>query len=426
MTTSELPHYHWHIEIIPRLTKVAGFEWGSGFYINPVPPEDAAAFLREVEVGPSHPALSLFERGRSSRLQPRRPTILNLEPERSTSNRLSTRIAMSQFRSIAPPPLSVRESGLGLMPVVGHNRAGLRLPHLRACRRCPCRRGPRLTRGSLMSAVRLILALHNHQPVGNFDGVFEAAYRDSYLPFLEVLEGYPEIPFALHTSGPLLEWLVERQPEYIARVRGLVEAGRVEILGGGFFEPIMTMIPHRDRVGQIRDYSAYLEELFGAPRSAACGSPSGSGSSTWSRPSPRRASSTRSSTTSTSSRGLTGDDLFGYYLTEDEGRLLKIFPGSETPPLHDPVPGAARHLRVPPPAGRAAAGRDRRLRRRRREVRLLARHVRSCLHAWLAPPVLRHDPGQPRLARGDDTGAGGRRDACPWARSTCPTARTAR
>jgi UDPglucose--hexose-1-phosphate uridylyltransferase len=47
---SELPHYHWHIEVIPRLTKVAGFEWGSGFYINPVPPEHAAAFLREVEV----------------------------------------------------------------------------------------------------------------------------------------------------------------------------------------------------------------------------------------------------------------------------------------------------------------------------------------------------------------------------------------
>jgi UDPglucose--hexose-1-phosphate uridylyltransferase len=47
----EQPHYHWHIEIIPRLTKVAGFEWGSGFYINPVPPEEAAAFLREIEVG---------------------------------------------------------------------------------------------------------------------------------------------------------------------------------------------------------------------------------------------------------------------------------------------------------------------------------------------------------------------------------------
>lgn len=44
-----LEYYHWHIEIIPRLTKVAGFEWGTGFYINPVPPEDAAEFLRQVE-----------------------------------------------------------------------------------------------------------------------------------------------------------------------------------------------------------------------------------------------------------------------------------------------------------------------------------------------------------------------------------------
>jgi UDPglucose--hexose-1-phosphate uridylyltransferase len=48
----EMPHYHWHMEVIPRLTKIAGFEWGSGFYINPVPPEDAAAFLREVEPNP--------------------------------------------------------------------------------------------------------------------------------------------------------------------------------------------------------------------------------------------------------------------------------------------------------------------------------------------------------------------------------------
>jgi UDPglucose--hexose-1-phosphate uridylyltransferase len=39
--------YHWHIEIIPRLTRVAGFEWGTGFYINPMPPEDAAQFLRD-------------------------------------------------------------------------------------------------------------------------------------------------------------------------------------------------------------------------------------------------------------------------------------------------------------------------------------------------------------------------------------------
>jgi len=53
--TRELPHYHWHIEIIPRLTRVAGFEWGTGFYINQVAPEEAAAFLREAEVDPTGP-----------------------------------------------------------------------------------------------------------------------------------------------------------------------------------------------------------------------------------------------------------------------------------------------------------------------------------------------------------------------------------
>ncbi|MEO8126384.1 MAG: galactose-1-phosphate uridylyltransferase [Bryobacteraceae bacterium] len=44
---ASIPHYHWHIEIIPKLTRVAGFEWGSGFYINPTPPEESAKFLRD-------------------------------------------------------------------------------------------------------------------------------------------------------------------------------------------------------------------------------------------------------------------------------------------------------------------------------------------------------------------------------------------
>ena len=180
-----------------------------------------------------------------------------------------------------------------------------------------------------MSGVRLILALHDHQPVGNFDGVFEAAYRDSYLPFLEVLEGYPQIPFALHTSGPLMEWLVERHPEYVARVRALVQAGRVEVLGGGYFEPILTMIPHRDRVGQVRDYSAYLQDLFGqairgmwvpervweqhlvAPLAEA------------------GIEYTILDDFHFQRAGLGESELYGYYLTEDDGRLLKVFPGSE-------------------------------------------------------------------------------------------------
>jgi UDPglucose--hexose-1-phosphate uridylyltransferase len=49
--TPDLEHYHWHLELMPKLTRVAGFEWGSGFFINPTPPELAARFLREA--GPS-------------------------------------------------------------------------------------------------------------------------------------------------------------------------------------------------------------------------------------------------------------------------------------------------------------------------------------------------------------------------------------
>jgi UDPglucose--hexose-1-phosphate uridylyltransferase len=46
-----LPYdYHWHIELVPRLTKIAGFEWGSGFFLNPVPPEEAARYLRETDL----------------------------------------------------------------------------------------------------------------------------------------------------------------------------------------------------------------------------------------------------------------------------------------------------------------------------------------------------------------------------------------
>jgi len=48
---STLPYdYHWRIAILPRLTRVAGFEWGTGFYINPMPPEKAAEYLRAVEI----------------------------------------------------------------------------------------------------------------------------------------------------------------------------------------------------------------------------------------------------------------------------------------------------------------------------------------------------------------------------------------
>ena len=180
-----------------------------------------------------------------------------------------------------------------------------------------------------MPGVRLILALHNHQPVGNFDGVFEAAYRDSYLPFLEVMEDYPDLPFVLHTSGPLLEWLVERQPDYIRRLRRMVDAGRVEILGGGFFEPILPMIPHRDRVGQIRAYSDYLEDVFGVrPRGVWIAE------RVWEQHLVSALVEAGVEYTVLDDfhflrAGVDEAELRGFFLTEEDGHLLKVFPIAE-------------------------------------------------------------------------------------------------
>jgi 4-alpha-glucanotransferase len=181
-----------------------------------------------------------------------------------------------------------------------------------------------------MTQVRLILALHNHQPVGNFDGVFEEAYRTAYQPFLDVLEGYPEIPFVLHTSGPLLEWLVEHRPEYIARLRRMVEAGRVEVMGGGFFEPILTMIPHRDRVGQIRGYTRCLEETLGARVRGMWIAERVWEQSLVSSIAEAGIEYTILDDAHFLRAGCPTEDVLGYYLTEDDGRLLKVFAGSET------------------------------------------------------------------------------------------------
>ncbi|MCY2966693.1 MAG: DUF1926 domain-containing protein, partial [Planctomycetota bacterium] len=193
----------------------------------------------------------------------------------------------------------------------------------------------------MSSRVRLVLALHNHQPIGNFDGVFESAYRESYAPFLEILEQYPEIPISLHTSGSLLEWLVKHHPEYVERVRALVERGQVEIVGGPFFEPILATIPRRDRLGQIRAYTQYLERLFGVVVRGMW-----TPERVWEQSFVGDVTQAGIEYTILDDyhfrcAGLVDEELFGYYLTEDEGRLLKVFPGSEklryTIPFADPA-----------------------------------------------------------------------------------------
>ncbi len=110
---------------------------------------------------------------------------------------------------------------------------------------------------------RLLFVIHNHQPTGNFDKVFARATDGCYEPFLGALEANPHVRAALHYTGPLLEWLERRRPEVIARIRLLVEHGQIEIVGGGWAEPMLSVLPDRDALGQLRTMRHECARLFG-------------------------------------------------------------------------------------------------------------------------------------------------------------------
>lgn len=110
---------------------------------------------------------------------------------------------------------------------------------------------------------RLLFVIHNHQPTGNFEKVFVQATDGCYEPFLAALEANPHVRAALHYTGPLLEWLERRRPELIARIRTLVERRQVEIVGGGWSEPMLSVLPDRDALGQLRTMRHECARLFG-------------------------------------------------------------------------------------------------------------------------------------------------------------------
>lgn len=118
-----------------------------------------------------------------------------------------------------------------------------------------------------MAKFKLAFGVHNHQPIGNFTAVFDEAHTKAYVPFLEAVAQHPDIRISLHQSGILWEWQKRDHPEYFEFIGKLVDSGQVELLTGGYFEPILTSIPARDTLGQIALLKAFLQEHFGvAPR----------------------------------------------------------------------------------------------------------------------------------------------------------------
>ena len=181
-----------------------------------------------------------------------------------------------------------------------------------------------------MSApIRLLLGFHAHQPVGNFAYVIDDAVRRCYRPFLQILEQHPRVRFSLHVSGWLLEQLERSYPDDVARLVEMAARGQVEMIGGGDTEPVLAAIPDRDRRDQLRAMSSRLTALFGQP--------------------PRGAWLTERVWESTIvpalhdcglrfvavddyhflSVGGSGEQLTGYFSTEESGKRLDLFPISE-------------------------------------------------------------------------------------------------
>ncbi len=178
-----------------------------------------------------------------------------------------------------------------------------------------------------MNSLNFALLLHAHQPLGNFDHVMEDSYRLSYLPFVELLAKHPPIHVTIHYSGSLLQWIHGHHPEYFDLLRELVRRGQVELLGGGYYEPILIAIPDRDKQAQLLKLSDYLEKHFGRrPRGMWLTE------RVWEPTLPKALARAGLAFTLTDdthflNAGLEPEQLFGDYLTESNGAPVRVIPG---------------------------------------------------------------------------------------------------
>ncbi len=180
------------------------------------------------------------------------------------------------------------------------------------------------------SSIHLGLLLHNHQPVGNFPWVFQQVYEESYLPMVEALERHPGVRLALHYTGSLLDWMEEAHPEFLQRIAALVERGQVEMVSGGYYEPILPSIPDDDKLAQIRRLTQHVQHTFGQK-------PTGMwiAERVWEPELPRYLREAEIEWTILDdvhfkNVGLEDDDLYGYYATEDQSTALRVFATSKS------------------------------------------------------------------------------------------------
>jgi alpha-amylase len=177
----------------------------------------------------------------------------------------------------------------------------------------------------LTRRIALALTLHNHQPVGNFGWVIAETFERAYLPMVDALERHPGVRLSLHYSGPLLEWLRVERPDFIARLRTLRTRRQIEILGGGYYEPVLASLPERDRIGQARRMGDELESMFGERPAGAW-----LAERVWEPDLPTALVSAGYDWTVLDdahfrAAAIPEDDLWGSYTTDDQGKVLTVF-----------------------------------------------------------------------------------------------------
>lgn len=179
-----------------------------------------------------------------------------------------------------------------------------------------------------MERINFIFGIHNHQPLGNFGWVFEEAYNRSYRPFMEILEEFPEMKVNVHFSGPLLEWIEENKPDYLDLLKSLIKRGQLEIVVAGFYEPVLAAIPKEDRLVQIEMLKDYARKLGYDAKGVWLTE------RVWQ---PELVKSLREAGIEYvvvddyhfMSAGLSKEELFWPYYTEDGGEVITVFPIDE-------------------------------------------------------------------------------------------------
>ena len=174
-----------------------------------------------------------------------------------------------------------------------------------------------------MNKGSLLLAFNFREPIGSPNSALENNYNTLYLPFLTSLEKHKEIRAALHFSGVLYDWFNSAKPEFFDKIKLLIKRGQVEILTGGHYDPILPLIPDPDKIGQIVCQTDYIKKNLGfIPRGMWIGEGSFE---------PHLVKHIHDAGVEymIADHSSFGEGEFsGYYVTEEEGHTLKVFPST--------------------------------------------------------------------------------------------------